>query len=355
MEQFRFYPIDLPCEFDFTISRGTQKVARHVFVELTYSNQGKTFTGMGEAVPCEFYGETQESVLDFLSWVKEENLLEPLTPFDIQRFNETFRQFPGHMSAKAALEMALYDLLGQIAGQPLYRLLGLDPEKIPKSSYTIGIADLGEIRQKTQTALERGYDILKVKVGGPADLETLATIRSMVPDSVRIRVDANAAWFPNEAIDMFPRLLEHGVEFVEEPLQLDVPIAERLRVKDASPLPLIADESVHILSDIPLVAQWMDGVNLKLTKTGGLAEAIRMIHAARAHDLSIMLGCFVESSLSITAFAHLASLVDYLDLDGALLLANDPIQGVRWEGNQLYLPEKPGLGIEKKAVEAFRS
>ncbi len=350
MDQFSFYPVELPCEFDFTISRGTQSVARHVFVELTYSENGKTYTGLGEAVPCEFYGSTQQSILEFLEWIQDENLLLPLTPYDIQKFNATMRQFPGFMPAKAAIEMALYDLLGQVTGQPLYRLWGLDPTQIPRSSYTIGIADPDLIKHKTEVALSRGYDILKVKVGGPEDLKTLEIIKSLVPETTTIRVDANAAWLPDDAIAMFPILKDFGVEFVEEPLQLDIPIPERIRVKESSPLPLLADESVHTLTDVPLVAQWMDGINLKLTKTGGLTEALRMIHAARAHNLSIMLGCFVETSLSITAFAHLAPLVDYLDLDGGLLLAEDPIEGVRWNANQLSLPATPGLGIRKRAV-----
>lgn len=345
MMQLRFYPVDLACEFDFTISRGTQSVAQHVFVELTYEHNGQTYTGMGEAVPSAFYGDTRESVSEFLSWIQEEKLLDALTPFDIQVFNETFRQFSGHMPAKAAIEMALYDLLGQITGQPLYRLLGLNAGNIPKSSYTIGIAEPDLVRHKTQVALERGYDILKIKLGGPQDLKTLEIVRDEVPDTVTLRVDANAAWLPDEAIAMFPALLDLGVEFVEEPLQLDVPLKDRLRVKESSPLAILADESVHTLRDVPIAAQWVDGINLKLTKTGGIYEALRMIHAARAHELSIMLGCFAESSLSITAFAHLAPLVDYLDLDGGLLLANDPVEGVRWEGNRLSLPDKPGLGI----------
>ncbi len=354
MVQLHFYPVALPCEFDFTISRGTTSVAHHVFVELTYSHAGKTYVGLGEAVPCEYYGSNQQSVLDFLAWVQEEKLLEAITPFDIQRFNHTLSQFHGHMPAKAAIEMALYDLLGQIAGQPLYRLLGLDAAMVPRSSYTIGIADLDMVKHKTQVAIERGYDILKVKVGGPEDLKTLETIRNLVSDDVTIRVDANAAWTPDQAIQLFPVLQSFGVEFVEEPLHPDASPADRKRVKEASPLPLLADESAHVLKDIPIVAQWADGVNLKLTKTGGLYEALRMIHAARAHHLSIMLGCFAESSLSITAFAHLAPLVDYLDLDGALLLANDPVEGVRWEANQLFLPNRPGLGVIKREVGVAR-
>ncbi len=350
MVQLKYYPVELPCEFDFTISRGTQKVARHVFVELTCGHAGRTLTGLGEAVPCEYYGTTQQSVLDFLDWVQEENLLDPLTPFDLQKFNDTMTQIPGQMPAKAALEMALYDLMGQVTGQPVFRLLGLDPARVPRSSYTIGIASLEEVKHKTQVALERGYDILKVKVGGPNDLDTLEAIRGAVPESVTIRVDANAAWTVDEAIKMYPLLLDFGVEFVEEPLQPDLPIKERQRVKESCPMTIIADESVHTLTDIPVVAQWADGVNLKLTKTGGLTEALRMIHAARAHSLSIMLGCFVESSLSITAFAQLAPLVDFLDLDGGLLLAEDPVEGVQWKGNQLYLPERPGLGVRKKSV-----
>ena len=345
MKAFRFKPVDLPCEFDFTISRGTQRVARHVFVELDYVHNGTVHTGYGEATPCEFYGETQETVLAFYETLQTQNFWQDYTPFDLQRFQAALAGYTHQQAAKAGLEMAVYDLLGKIAGLPLYKLWGLNADKPLRSSYTIGLADLATVRHKTQVALDRGYDILKVKVGGPANLEILAAIRELAPPPVTIRVDATAAWEPDDALGLFPALVEFNVEFVEEPLKLSVGLEDRLRVKAASPLPIIADESVHTLRDIPNVAPWAHGVNLKLTKTGGLGEALRMIHAARAHDLRIMLGCFVESSLAITAMAHLAPLVDYLDLDGGLLLAHDPVQGLRWEGNQLFLPPGPGLGI----------
>jgi L-Ala-D/L-Glu epimerase len=175
-------------------------------------------------------------------------------------------------------------------------------------------------------------------------LETLQVIRQLAPQAT-LRVDANAAWTVDSALEILPVLKEMGVEFVEEPLLLNSPEADYHRLKAESPLPLMADESCHTLKDIPRCAQHFHAINLKPTKTGGLTEALRMIYAAKAHDLKIMLGCFTETSISNTAFAHLSPLVDYADLDGGLLLAKDPFDGVQFEGNQIRLPRRPGIGV----------
>jgi L-alanine-DL-glutamate epimerase-like enolase superfamily enzyme len=336
--------LELPLEFTFTISRSSKDVAHTVLVELTAEVEGRAITGLGEAVPTRFYGEDPNSVMDFYARVQLEGLLDGLDPFNIQEYRERLRGFTRNRCAKAALEMALYDIQGKALGVPLYRLWGLNPDLAPKTSYTIGLADLETVRHKTDVALSRGYDILKVKLGGPEDMAVLEAIRERAPEAT-LRVDANAAWRIDEALKMLPVLKDHGVEFVEEPLMLKSDPTHYERLKEESPLPLMADENCHTLRDIPHCARFYHAVNLKPTKTGGLYEAMRMIHAARAHDLKIMLGCFTETSISNTAFAHLSPLVDYADLDGGLLLANDPFDGVQFLGNQIRLPQRPGLGV----------
>jgi L-alanine-DL-glutamate epimerase-like enolase superfamily enzyme len=285
--------------------------------------------------------------MDFYKKLNEENILDGLDPLNIQDFETRIAKLPGHnQAAKSGLDIALWDLRAKILGLPLYRLLGLDPNRCPKTSYTIGLADLDTIKHKTLTALERGYDMLKVKLGSPDDLKIIELIRELAP-SETIRVDANAAWTCDEALKLLKTLKELNIEFVEEPLRLDSPIADYEKLKAESPLALMADESCHTSKDLLHCSKYFHSINLKHTKTGGLTEAIRMIHVARALDLKIMLGCFTESSVSITAFAHLSPLVDYLDLDGSLLLAQDPFQGVEFRTNQLILPVQAGLGVRK--------
>lgn len=332
--------LELPMEFTFTISRSSTAVARTVLVELQYQNH----TGLGEAVPAQFYGESPESVLAFYDQLNLDNL----DPFDQQSLEALFAKFPGNMAAKSGLEIAFWDLRGKLLNLPVWKLWGLNPANSPKTSYTIGIADLDTVTLKTNTALERGYDILKVKLGSPSDLECLQLIRKLAPD-VTIRVDANAAWSIKDALKLMPVLVECRVEFIEEPLKLDSSEKDYQRLKAESPILLMADESCKKLKDIPRCAALFGSINLKHTKTGGLTEAMRMIHAARAHGMKIMLGCFAESSISISAFAQLSPLVDYTDLDGALLLANDPYTGLRWEANRFFLSDRSGIGIENCA------
>jgi L-alanine-DL-glutamate epimerase-like enolase superfamily enzyme len=345
MPRLTWEPLALPLEFTFTISRSSKTVAQTVLVRLYHTApDGLAFEGLGEAVPAKVYGEDADSVCAFYENLQSQPWLAELDPFDLQGLHEALDRLPGNRAAKAGLEMAFYDLQGKLLEIPLYRLWGLDPRRAPKTSYTIGLADLETVRRKTETALSRGYDVLKIKLGGTDDVAALRLIRSMTPQAT-LRADANAAWTLREALEMLPLLADLGIEFLEEPLKLGTPDADHLELKEKSLIPIMADESCHTLQDIPRCATLFHAINLKLTKTGGLWEAQRMIHAAHAHDLKVMLGCFSETSVSISALAHLSPLVDYADLDGSLLLAQDPFDGVRFEGCRMHLPHRPGLGV----------
>jgi L-alanine-DL-glutamate epimerase-like enolase superfamily enzyme len=221
-------------------------------------------------------------------------------------------------------------------------MLGLDPARAPRSSYTIPITtDDDALHRALDDAAP--YPVLKVKLGGPRDADTIAGVRASAPDKI-LRVDANAAWTPKHALRMIDVLLDYDVELVEQPVAAhDI---EGLRfVRERSPLPIIADESCLVATDVPRLAGAVDGINVKLAKCGGLREAMRIIATARAHDMSVMLGCMVETSLGITSAAHLAPLLDYADLDGAALLADDPFQGASIANGAIALPDTPGLGV----------
>lgn len=350
--QLQYHTIDIPYEFTFTISRQSHTHVRNVIVQLVYEVGGQTYIGLGESVPSQFYGENAETVCHFYDQLMECGTLSGLTPFDIQKLEERLRGFEGNLAAKSAIDQAFYDLQGKVTGMPVWQLWGLDAEKTPKSSYTIGIADLDTVKRKTEVALSRGYDVLKVKLGSPNDVTLFETIRAMAPHpEITMRVDANAAWNVDDAIEICKLLAEHHVEFVEEPLKLSSTDEDYARLKAHAALPLMADESCHTLKDIPRCAKYFHHINLKHTKTGGLTESMRLIHAAKAHDMKIMLGGFGETSLSITAFAQLASLVDYCDLDGALLMAEDAYEGIQWRGSRFILPDRPGLGVIPKALK----
>jgi L-alanine-DL-glutamate epimerase-like enolase superfamily enzyme len=351
MGRLSFELLTLPLEFPFGISRSVTEVANTVLVRWAFEYQGHAYEALGEAVPTRYYGEDPNSVMDFYGRLQAEGLLDRVDPFNLQGFEASLSGFVRNRSARSALDMALHDAQGKILGMPLYRLWGLDPACCPKTSYTIGLADMEMVRHKTELAVSRGYDVLKVKLGGEKDIETLKLIKSIAPTAT-LRADANAAWTLDEARKILPLACELGIEFVEEPLKVKSPIEDYLKLKEASPLPLMADESCHTLRDIPFCAEAFHAVNLKPTKTGGLREAMRMIHAAKAHDLKVMLGCFTETSVANTAFGQLSPLVDYADLDGGLLLANDPFDGLKFEGSQIRLPNRPGIGVVVKQTLA---
>ena len=340
-----FKPLILPLEFTFTIARSSQQVAETVLVELTAELNGKTYTGIGEAVPTTFYGETAETVMGFYRQLNADQALANVHPLNRQQVGQILERYPKNFAAKAAIDCACWDLAGKVADLPVFALLGLDPSLAPKTSYTLGIADVPTFRHKLQTALSRGYDVLKIKLGGDTDEACLELTRQLAPQAT-LRVDANAAWTMAQAQHWLPRLADLGVEFVEEPLRQGSDEGDYYDLRENSPLPLMADESCHRLADIPRCGRLFHAVNLKLTKTGGMTEALAMIHAARAHGLKIMLGCFTESALAITAMAHLSPLADFADLDGHLLVAHSPFNGVEVAGSQLILPiNRPGLGV----------
>ncbi|HEX5005327.1 MAG TPA: dipeptide epimerase [Gemmatimonadales bacterium] len=319
----------------FIIARGGQSDYRTVWIRLTDADGNE---GWGEAAPTRFYGETPETVMETLQ-VYAQHL--PADPFDL---DETDRRLEtvlkGNPSARAAISAAMHDLVGKRLGVPVYKLWGLDPAKAPQSTFTIGIDTPERIRMKVQEAAE--YPILKIKLGSDRDLEILEAIRGATDRE--LRVDANAGWTVKHTLRMLPVLEEFGVTVLEQPL-VPTDLEGLGVVRRAARIPLIADESCRTCSDIPGLVGQVDGINIKLAKCGSLREAIRMIATARAHHLTVMVGCMIESSLAITGAAHFTPLVDIVDLDGAALLAEDPFVGATIAGGQVRLPTGPGLGV----------
>ena len=294
--------------------------------------------GIGETAPARFYGETVETVGVALK------TLEPAISGDLDAIHDVMATVEttlgGNYAAKSAIDMALHDRLSKKLGVPLYQLWGLNPHNTPCTSFTIGLDEPEVMAEKTRRA--EAYPILKVKLGTPRDIEIIQGLRDVTDKP--IYVDANTAWTPKEAVRKIRELTRYGVELIEQPTKPN-DLAGLKFVREHSEFPIIADESVKRASDIPALAGCVDGINIKLVKCGGLLEAHRMIHVARAHSLLVMIGCMIESSLGITAAAHLTPLVDYADLDGNLLITNDPYTGVTLDKGKLILPEHPGIGV----------
>jgi L-alanine-DL-glutamate epimerase-like enolase superfamily enzyme len=323
----------------FTIARGGASEWHVVWVRVCDDDGVE---GWGEADPSRFYGETADTVVAALAQLAP--VIERCDPWALESVEaELGRVIRYNGSAKTAVSAALHDLAGKRLGVPVYRLLGLDPACAPRSSFTIGIGSDAELRRKVAEAAE--YPVLKVKLGTDRDEEILRTVRDAAPDKV-LRVDANAAWTAKRALRMIELLAECGVEFVEQPLPPH-DVAGLRFVRERSPLPVIADESCVTSTDIPRLVGAVDGINIKLSKCGGLREAIRMVAVARAHGLLVMMGCMIETSLGIAAAAHLAPLLDYADLDGAALLADDPFRGPSIAGGRISVPATAGLGVER--------
>jgi L-alanine-DL-glutamate epimerase-like enolase superfamily enzyme len=328
--------IELKPTHPFVIARGGYAHHRNVIVRIT-DDDG--IEGFGEAAPNRYYGESVATVIAALGQFKP--LLERADPMSLEsiegQLNRTLR---GNASAKSAVSSALHDLLGKRLGLPIHRLWGLDPETAPQSSFTIAIAENHELEQRVREARE--YPILKIKLGTDRDMEIVRIVRDAAPDK-RLRVDANAAWTAKHAVRMSEFLVEHGVEMLEQPVAgNDI---EGLRfVRKRAKLPVFADESCLVATDIPKLAGAVDGINIKLAKCGSLREAIRMVHTARALDMQVMAGCMIESSLGISAIAQIAPLLDAADFDGAALLAADPFRGTSIAGGSIKLSDAPGLG-----------
>jgi L-alanine-DL-glutamate epimerase-like enolase superfamily enzyme len=330
--------LELETAHPFGIARGTQSAYRVVWVRITDEDGVE---GWGEADPSSFYGETADTVVAALS------RLAPLLPDDPFRLEEAEQRMVaslrGNAAARAAVSAALHDLVGKRLGQPLWKIWGLDPGKAPLSSFTIGIADPETVKAKVREAAE--YPILKIKVGTRDDEAILRAVREVTDRPVR--VDANCGWTARQAIAKLPLLREMGVELIEQPLPAE-DIEGLAEVRRAAALPIIADESCLVASDIPRLSGAVDGINIKLGKCGSLREALRMIAVARAHRMMVMVGCMIETSLGITAAAHFTPLLDVVDLDGAALIRNDPFVGATIAGGRVALPDGPGLGVSRR-------
>ncbi len=328
-------PIELPLHHPFTIARGEELVAETAIVRV----RGRDREGLGEATPIERYGESVQSVVAYL----ESHALASDDPYRLEALLH-----PGiPPAARAGLDLALHDLIGKELGKPLYALLGLDPAASATTSFTIGIADPDATLKKLEEA--RDFPILKIKLGRgtPAEqIETIAAIRKRYGGTLRI--DANEGWDVESAIAILRDLERFEIEFCEQPIPAGRP-HELRAVRERVRIPIVADEDAHVAGDLPALAGCVDGVNVKLAKTGGIRGALAMIHTARALSMKVMLGCMVESAIAATAAAHLSPLVDWADIDGPLLIARDPFAGVGYDRAKLLLPDAPGLGVREAA------
>ncbi|HWQ25045.1 MAG TPA: dipeptide epimerase [Gaiellaceae bacterium] len=318
----------------FVISREAADVADVVHVTLCH----KGVCGYGEAAPVARYGESAESARAF---IEEHAGLLGDDPFALEEIGERLAALPGEQAAKAGLDAALHDLQGKLLGLPTHRLLGL-PRTGPPTSWTVWLGDPDDMARRAEAAAPR-FRRLKLKLGGGdgLDVERVRAVRSVT--GLPLQVDVNEGWSLEEALDALPRLAELGVEYCEQPL----PAGDEggALLKERSPLPIYVDEDCHTLADVAACAQVAHGINIKLAKSGGIREAIRMAHAARALRLGLMLGCMLESGLGIAAGCCVAPLCDHVDLDGNLLLARDPWPGVELVEGVQTPAAAPGLGV----------
>ena len=307
-------------------------------IELRVAREG--VTGVGAGAPIVRYQENAQDGVKALEALAA--YTRSADPWRLESFlGDAFRHLEGQYAARAALDIALHDWTGKRLGIPVYRLLGLDPAEAPLTTFSIGIDTPEVTRQKVREA--EAFPVLKIKVGLATDEATIEAVRSVTKKP--LRVDANEGWKDREeAVRKINWLESQGVELIEQPLPADR--TEDIRwIRGRVHMPVFADEACVSARDIPKIADAYDGVNVKLDKAGGILESLRMIEVARALGLKVMLGCMVSSSVSITAAAHLSPLVDYADLDGNLLISNDPWSGVLVKDGKLVLPDRPGLGL----------
>jgi L-alanine-DL-glutamate epimerase-like enolase superfamily enzyme len=325
----------------FVISRSAQDTAEVVHVELEHDG----VTGHGEAAPIDRYGESAASAL---AYVEEHADRLGDDPFAL---DEILDRLPlEEFAARAAIDAALHDLCGRLVDLPVWRLLGL-ARWGPPTSWTIWLGDPDDMARRAEQVRGRFRRLkLKLGAGDGLDVERVVSVRSVA--DVPLQVDVNEAWSLAEALEALPRLAELGVEYCEQPLPAGDPAGADLRRR--SPLPIYLDEDCHTLGDVAACAERAHGVNVKLAKSGGIREAVRIAHAARALGLGVMLGCMIESGLGISAGAQIASLCDHVDLDGNLLLAEDPCPGVELVDGVQLPPTDPGLGVEAEALSRPR-
>ena len=336
--RLKFYPYELQLAHTFTVSSYSRKTTPGVQVIIEYDG----LTGYGEASMPPYLGHTVQSVCEFLSRVDLRQFDSPFLLEDIMEYLDTLSD--GDSPAKAAIDIALHDLTGKIMGQPLYRIWGYNPEKAGPTTFTIGIDTPEVVREKTLECAGK-YRILKVKVGLDSDEQMIKTIRSVT--DLPLAVDANQGWKDrSKALDEIFWLKEQGVVLVEQPMAKEN-IEDHAWLTERSPLPIIADEAVQRLKDIPKLKGAYNGINIKLMKSAGLLEARKMIAYARAEGMTVMLGCMTETSCACTAVSHLSPAADFCDIDGNLLITNDLFSGMTVREGLMCLPDSPGLGLTK--------
>lgn len=333
----RFHPYTLALKHTFTVSAHSRDSTPVMFVEVEHDG----VIGYGEASMPPYLGESQDTAGEFLSRVDLGRFDGHDSLDDVVHYVDGIA--PGNHAAKAAVDIALHDWLGKIRGNAWYRIWGLDLSNTPPTSFTIGIDSAPGIRQRVQEAAQ--YTVLKVKLGRDNDREIIRTIREVTDKP--IRVDVNQGWQGKEqALESIEWLATMNVELVEQPLPKQN-VDEQVWLKERSPIPVFADEAVQRLPDLSRIAGVYDGVNIKLMKCAGMHEARRMIEHAHGAGLKVMLGCMTETSCAISAAAQLAPLADYADLDGALLVANDPFRGATVVDGKVIPTGDPGIGVTK--------
>ncbi|MEJ5305892.1 MAG: dipeptide epimerase [Ignavibacteria bacterium] len=335
--KLRFYPYTLELKHVFTVATASRKTTPVMMTEIEYNGM----IGYGEASMPPYLGESHQTASEFLSKVDLSQFDDPFRIEEILNYVDSIA--PGNPAAKASIDIALHDLVGKLIGQPWYKIWGLNPEKTPYTSFTIGIDKPDVVRQKVKEAEQ--YKILKVKLGLDNDKEMIETIRSVTDKP--IRCDVNQGWKnKEEALKMIEWLANKNVEFVEQPMPKEW-YDEHAWLRERSPLPIIADESVQRLPDVKKAYGAYDGINIKLMKSTGMREAYKMILLARALEMKVMLGCMTETSCAISAAAQLSPLVDWADLDGAELISNDLFDGAKIIDGKVTLTNLPGIGIKK--------
>jgi len=330
--------LELPLKHPFKIARGETTVARTALLRLAWNG----IEGLGEAVPLARYDESVQSVRDYFA-AHPPRIDDPYRLEDILTAN-----IPP--AARCALDLALHDLIGKDLDRPLYRLLGLDPEKTPLTSFTIGIADEATTIAKVDEI--RDHPVMKVKLGGgdvKSEIAMMELIRSRYTGTIRI--DANEGWTVPDAISILNEIARFDIEFCEQPIPAGDPAGLK-HIRENAKIPIVTDEDSRYPSDLPKLYGCVDGINIKLVKCGGIRPALAMIHTARSMGMKVMLGCMVESQISASAAAHLSPLVDWADIDGPFLTASDPFDGIAYANGKIVLNDAPGLGVREKAAVA---